>query len=344
MRTLAPLLLLVGCATENDLKVGVNEEIFEQAASNAVDILWVIDNSPSMRNEQESIAAGALDFITHVQTTDMDFHIGVMDSDTSPENPTANKLLGNPSVLTGEMAGVEDAFSARVKLDGEGDDKERGFEAAIQALSPPFSDTSNAGFLREEALLSVIFVSDENDCSDFGALGGAATGEDCYNEWEKLTPVADIVRMFREIKDENEVIVSGIVGPDISEGCEDSVPGKRYYTAIEMTGGVNASVCTSDYASVMDALGLVTSGIKTKFQLEKNAKEDTIEVYVNPDGGDEFTDSDIVSPDATNGWTYITEYAQIEFHGTAIPPRGARIKVEYEIAPGAVEVEGDTGS
>jgi hypothetical protein len=339
MRTLATLLLLAGCGSENGIKAGTNDEYFDQAASNSVDILWVIDNSPSMQNEQESIAAGALNFIEHVSTSGMDYHIGVIDSDTSPENPTANQLLGNPPYLTSATPGFEDAFRAVVEMDGQGDDKERAFEAAINALSPPYSDTTNAGFLREDALLSVIFVSDENDCSDFGALGSEAAGDDCYDQWQKLTPVADIVRMFQEIKDENEVILSGVVGPAVTEGCTDSVPGQRFFTAIEMTGGVNASVCSTDYASVMDALGLVTSGILTKFQLEKNAKEETIEVFVNTDGGDDFTDADLVAPGETDGWTYITEYAQIEFHGTAIPPRGARIMVTYEIAAGPVVVE-----
>ncbi|MFZ5482124.1 MAG: hypothetical protein ACOZNI_35515 [Myxococcota bacterium] len=341
MRVLLPLLLLTAC-TENELGVLTNEEYFEQASSNAVDILWVIDNSPSMQNEQAAIAEGAASFIDHVESTDMDFHIGVIDSDMASDNPNAGKLLGNPTYLHAGIDGYEDMFRAVVMMDGDGDDKERSFEAAVAALTPPLTSTANFGFLREEALLAVIFVSDENDCSDFGALGPDASGEDCYEQWERLTPVADIVRMFQDIKDENQVILSGIVGPDLTAGCADSVPGKRYYTAIEMTGGVNASVCSSDYAAVMDALGLVASGIQTVFPLEKNAKEDTIEVWVKEGEGD-FDEGDKVTKDATNGWTYIVEYAQIEFHGTAVPPRGSRIKVAYQIAPGAVQVE-DTAS
>jgi len=43
----------------------------------------------------------------------------------------------------------------------------------------------------------------------------------------------------------------------------------------------------------------------------------------------------VVAKDEVNGWTYISEYAQIEFHGRP-SPAGAYIQVYYEVA-GAVQ-------
>jgi hypothetical protein len=338
------LVLAVGCS-DTKLTRATNTDEFQQAPSNMVDILWVIDNSVSMANEQENVALGAEDFMARFAPADassdnaMDFHLGVISTDMATTNTMAGRLLGTPTYLTNTTASYADQFRARVRVGVNGDDQEKGLQAAVQALSPPLSETYNSGFLREGALLSIIVLSDENDCSDNGALGANTTGEECYTESDRLTPVADLVRELKEIKGDDRVVMSGIVGPEIEAGCADAVPGRRYFTAIDMLGGVRANICETDYSAIMDSLGGLTSGILTIFQLSKNADADTITVTVTPPDGDPAP----VANDPDNGWTYISEFAQIEFHGTGIPERGATIEVKYTVASGVVATAPDTG-
>ena len=207
-------------------------------------------------------------------------------------------------------------------------------QAVTAALLPPLADTKNVGFLREEASLAVVVMSDENDCSDAGSLGAGASGESCYADYDKLTPIPDLVRDMKSIKAGSigQFTFSGIIGPDAVDGCADAVPGKRYATAIEMIGGVRANICDADYSSIMDSLGLIAAGILDTFPLTNLADPESIEVSVLDVDGSEIT----VGQDVSNGWTYEEaedqSYAYIVFHGNGIPPRGATITVDYDYA------------
>lgn len=345
LRALPFLLLTLSACSDNEFTRASRTDEFDQAPSNQVDILWVIDNSVSMQNEQENVAAGAEDFIANLVPTDtpdvIDFHLGVITTDVSRANPNAGILLGTPNVLDIDTPGYADAFRARVVQGTSGSDQEAGLEAAIMAVSAPLSYGPNDGFIRDGAMLFIIVVSDENDCSDYGALGPNATGEQCYTRASELVPVTDLVRTLVDVKNGDQVVVSGIVGPEVLAGCDATVLGRRYYTAIDLLGGTKADICQTDYSAVMDSLGKTASGILSVFQLEKSAIEETIEVKVTPPGGTEA----VVPADPENGWTYIADYAQIEFHGTSIPERGSHIEVSYDVA-GSVQEEapGDTAS
>ncbi len=340
MRSLLPLVLLLAACSETSklTRLSTSDE-FQQAPDNSVDILWVIDNSVSMQNEQEAVASGTSDFVENLEKGDMDFHLGVITTDVDDVNPNAGVLLGNPQVLTstcrddGDPSDCTyvDAFTSRVLQGTDGSDQERGLEAALTALSPPLSDTRNSGFLRDDAALVIIILSDENDCSDFGGLGPDGSGEDCYTQNVSLTPVEDIVSRFKDLKeDTSKVSLSGIIGPRVVDDtyCEQTYPGTRYYSAIDLLRGVAADICQTDYSTVMDQLGLVASGILTTFQLSKAAVVDSIVVTVTPEGGA----AKEVKQDATNGWTYLEDYARIQFNGDAVPERGAFIEVEYDVA------------
>lgn len=322
--------LLLGCNEQGYVRA-TGTDVFEQAPVNLVDILWVMDDSVSMAQEQANLAAGAQDFVNRLLLTDIDFHMGVISTDVGTDNVDAAALIGNPPVLDGTMSNYVQLFQDRVIVGVEGDDQEKGLQAAVTALTPPMSNTRNAGFLRDEALLFIVIVSDENDCSDWGALGPESTGEDCYGEYDLLTPVSDLVRSITDIKgDANRVVLSGIVGPDAVENCVNAVPGKRYFTAISMLGGFQGNICDTSYSTMMDSLGEIASGIRDAFALDDVPDPTTITVTVRPVDGIE----EEVPEDPTAGWTYNDDPTapQILFHGTAVPPRGAEITVEYTIA------------
>ncbi len=345
------LVLSIGCSDTNFGRAQTTDE-FEQAPSNEVDILWVIDNSVSMANEQASVASGANDFLARLETTEMDFHLGVVNTDMDDDNPNAGALIGNPPLITSECRSdgdssdctYSDQFRARVLQGTNGSDKEKGLQAALSAVSPPLSDTRNAGFLRPDALLSIVILSDENDCSDGGRLGSTANGADCYEQWEQLSSVSDIVADLRATKaDPSRIRVSGIVGLEQAVSCDQAVPGSRYWDVIAVMAGVRADICEADYSPIMDALGEIASGILTTFQLEHAAyldKDHPIEVEVTEPGGEPV----LVLEDPANGWTYLADYAQIQFNGDSVPARGSHIEVSYYIAGPVPDPPTDTGT
>ncbi len=327
---------------------------FDQAPSNMVDILWVIDDSTSMKEEQAAVVAAAEDFIGVLEVEDMDFHLGVITTDMDSTNQMAGRLLGNPPYLTSECRTDGDAsdctydeqFKTNVVQGTGGSDQEKGLEAALAAVSVPLSETFNAGFMRPGAMLMVIFLTDENDCSDGGRFGATSTGEDCYTQYDALTSVPDLVRGYKDAKlgTDDEVVMSGIIGPEASVGCTTAVPGKRYQQAIQLLSGVEANICLSDYSPVMQSLGLVATGILDTFQLDYAAdasEEGEMTVTVTgPDG----TETEVEQDDSV-GWSYLEDYAQVRFNGESVPEREAHIVVKYyRTGPVPVATESSSGT
>lgn len=336
-------LLLVACDTDYGAlnRTQITDE-FDQAPSNKVDILWVIDDSTSMTEEQAAVVAAGQDFIDQLDGADMDFHIGVVTTDGDSTNTKSSVLLGTPAYLTSECRDLgtvctyAEDLGERFAQGTGGSDQEKGLEVALNAVRPPLSETYNAGFVRDDALLMIIQLTDENDCSDGGRLGPTATGEDCYNRYGELTPVGDIVSGLRDAKAQTgtgDVIMSGIIGPDATDNCDFAVPGKRYREAIKMLGGVEADICLADYSPVMQSLGLQATGVLSTFQLTKSALYAVDDPATEGDEGEDnpvvLVDDVEVVEDPTNGWTYLEDYAQIQFNGEAVPARGAHIKVTY---------------
>ncbi len=350
LRLLGPVLLVAACENEYDkLSLADRVEEFDQAPSNMVDILWVIDDSTSMNEEQAAVQAAGADFVAQLDSADMDFHLGLITTDGDSKNTKSGVLLGSPPYLTSECrldgdfadCTYSSDFSDRVVQGTGGSDQEKGLEVSLTAVSRPLAETWNAGFVRPDALLMIIVLTDENDCSDGGRLGPNATGEDCYTHYDELTPVGDIVADLRDAKEafgSGGVVMSGIIGPEQTEQCDFAVAGRRYDEAIRMLGGVVADICLADYAPIMQSLGLAATGISSTFQLEYAAKYYPDDPETELDESDDnpkvtVTDADgvetTVPDDPESGWTYLDDYAQIQFNGEAVPSRGAHIEVRY---------------
>lgn len=345
---------IAACKPDNELVRRSTIDTFYQNPTDAVDVLWVIDNSLSMADEQAEVADKFSQFISGIEESQLDFHIGVVTTDmSSPDG--RGQLIGDPPYLTNDTKDYEALFAERVQVGVDGSDREKGIDAAYTALTEPLRSGANAGFLRSDAILSIIYVSDENDCTDRGALDGYSDALSCYEHSDELYPLRDLIEEHESLKDNNDrILISAIVGPEVGQNCDGAVPGFRYQTMARAFGGLDASICQASFASIMTELGLQASGVMSAFQLSYDAVEDTLEVYINstdvpgevveladPDAGD-HTWVQVTQGDA-NGWSYDAEYAIIRFHGSAIPPRDAIIKVSYEIVPGS-QGYSDTGT
>src|SRR5690606_24408569 len=93
----------------------------------------------------------------------------------SQEGHDGRLLAGNGCGLAADepwlsrgAANLTDAFSCVASVGAEGPGLEMPLEAARLAIGPRVADGSNDGFLRDDALLAVIVLTDENDCSYTG--------------------------------------------------------------------------------------------------------------------------------------------------------------------------------
>ena len=98
----------------------------------------------------------------------------------------------------------------------------------------------NEGFLRDDAILHVVFISDEDDNSP-----GWNEGDPDY--W------LDYVDQIITIKGrEDQVRFSAITGP-APDGCDGAEPGFGYNEAVTSIGGERLNIC-QDWASQIHSM------------------------------------------------------------------------------------------
>ncbi|MBA3459606.1 MAG: VWA domain-containing protein [Deltaproteobacteria bacterium] len=167
-----------------------------------VDILFVIDDSPSMADKQNNLAANFPNFINVLNTIQgglPDVHIGVVSSDvgskaTQDAAPApaigqignggcsgtgkSGNLQTSGAPVTGTFisdikqtdgsrtknytGALDQVFAQMARVGAGGCGFEQHLEAMKRALN---NNPANAGFLRPDAYLAVIFIADEDDCT-----------------------------------------------------------------------------------------------------------------------------------------------------------------------------------
>jgi len=315
---------------------GQQVDVFRQAVVPNVDVLWVVDNSDSMVEEQQALADSFQDFYKFISNT-ASFHIGVISTDM--HNPDhCGRLLGNPRYITQDTENAEEVFRQNVNVGIGGTGDEQGFNAAAAALSEPLISGHNAGFLQEDAHLFIIFVSDEDD----GSFG----------------EVKYYLRIFESIKGKgNDGIIkaAAVVGdvPEVPEECRDEKnveSGERYAELAEGSGGIVLSICNENFAAHLDQLGFSAAGLKRHFSLSHRADPGSIQVWVKtmcsadpmPEGVcartiDDCRGSDedlyghtcVLRQALPDGYAYEEETNSIRIFGEALPPFGSVVEVGY---------------
>lgn len=142
---------------------------------------------------------------------------------------------------------------------------ERQLEAVERALTVhALPGGENDGFLRDEALLAVVLMTDEDDCAvadsrifgDDDSLG--PLGMRCFNNPDLQTPVADLVESVRRVKAQaDRMVFAGIVGvpPDLASESPDFaavLADERMQLTVDFSpeGGGNRFVPTCDVDGV----------------------------------------------------------------------------------------------
>ena len=294
----------------------VQTDRFEQLGNPQADILFLVDNSCSMRDEQTSLANNFRDFIEYAQREAIDYRIAIVPLDNAVAG--FGEFVGNPAdrVITPQtMPDPISVFQSNVNLGAVGPGPEMGLEAAYAALTPPLLTTRHSGFLRRDAVLSLIVVSDQPDLSSTRT----SRSLDFYHSF--LLSIKGFDRP-------NAMSFSSIVGPETGtcQGPGGSAwPGPRYREMSRRTGGIVQSICTSDWGRALENLSTVAFGFRTEFFLTSTPVQSSIEVRLNG------TILPAVSGQVLN-WSYLAGQNAVGFSPFSAPEPGSVIEITYESA------------
>lgn len=321
VRAIIPALVLVfsltqmGCGANGaaaSFDLDQTEQNFGQKIlyNNKVDIVFIVDNSTSMTQHQSRLSQQIPALVSALRSLKMDYHI-VAISTSMGAGGNGGQFLGSPTVLTGQTGDLEALLQQRIAQGETGSNNERGLASLETALSTSYLSTGGAGFLRDDALLAVIELSDEDDKS-------TKTASYYATFLDKLKPAS--------VEGRKSWIFNFIGVLENTSACRTfndySEVGLIQMQLAEISGGNKESLCSSNLSSAVSNIKARIVQILTDFYLKSRPLKHTLKVMVN---------GKLVSESVTNGWTYIEDGAKyiIRFTGEAVPPADADIRVDF---------------
>jgi len=239
---------------------GVVQKV-RQNAVDKVDVLFLVDNSNSMAEEQASLTIQFPHLVSVLATGDRDgdgtpefpavkdLHVGVVSSDMGNGGypvPTCATTFGDDGILItrgntatagcmatyppylafmppGDVMQFATDFACVARLGTGGCGFEQHLESVLKAVTPSTSgitfnmgtvghaDRENAGFLRDDSVIAIVVVGDEDDCSAldpdlFNPSSTTYTGDlnlRCFMYPAAVQPVGRYVDGFRALRPDN---------------------------------------------------------------------------------------------------------------------------------------------
>ena len=273
---------------EGSEDTGSNEPIWvdsfvQPSVSNGVDIFWIIDGSGSMNNDQQMILQGISDMMQNLPLLNWRLMIISM---TPYEHVNSQSF----PLLPGDDHG--DAIIMMTQnVQGN---HEFGFDSLYQFIE---NNAFAQQWMREDAALLAVFVSDEDDSS--------------IPEFPAVSLFEDWLREQRE-----HVYISSIVNvePEDSECTVNPMDvGRRYMELTNAFGGQIIDICSNNWSQgVSDASTQVQ--LKESLQLTKvPLNQQEIYMFVN---GQPWHD-----------WTYNATENKIYFD--VVPPEETLVEIAY---------------
>ncbi len=325
--------LLVGCQDYNlqgsgdipgkynppDLAATEQVDRITQLTIPAVDVLFVVDNSCSMEEEQRALRDNFDSFMQYFTGSGLDYHVGVVSTDMDSRDESGKLILdysGDSRYIDNTMSEDEavDSFGDRTLLGVNGSGTESGLDAVMAALTTERYG-ANDGFYRDDASLSIVIISDEPDQSDVS--------------------VNEFTSWINNLKTDEELTLtfSAIVSPDHST-CPAAERGTYYIEVANQLDGIIWPICQEDYSGVLDELGLRAAGLKREFFLSLVPVEASLAVTVEDSEG-------VVTPYVVDtDWTYSRTRNSITFSEfTPLPLNVVEITYEVLAASQGVDTE-----
>jgi len=255
-----------------------------------VDIVWLIDKSGSMYSHAQSVVDGIEAMMLALPPSG--WRLGI--TTTAWQNASNTQVF---PLVPGDS--VQDAWDAYNSTGSYG--LEAGFDALYAYL---VENSYNQSWLRPDAGLLVVFVSDEEEQSsrDFASTNAGLL--DFINWYGNQRP---------------SVFVASIINLPAPESLCNTNPhstyiGQRYIDATNAFGGVVVDICAKDWAPGVQAATTQVEPYE-EWELSYIPIEDTLIVFVD---SVEFVD-----------WAYNSFTNSVEF--ITVPPEGSHVEIGYVI-------------
>jgi len=226
-----------------------------------IDFMFVIDNSGSMGDEQANLVANFPAFIDGIQVAleSVDsVQVGVITTDAYSANIAGCQNLSSLVVQTNSMVcgpyadgsnfmneadDLGTAFNCAALVGTSGSASERPMQAMVEAALQVDGGPGqcNEGFIREDALLVIVIITDESDSNSTGI---------------PMTWYDDVLAAKDGIP-ENVVVMSLINTPGGACGF-DVATDMATFTTMWGVNGFLADICSVDYAPIFqEAIGVI---------------------------------------------------------------------------------------
>jgi hypothetical protein len=342
-------LFLVGCSDGgSSFSLLSDSDSFQQTSgtvNSKVDILWVIDNSGSMDSSQSNLTSNFSSFISAFAAKDLDYKMAFTTTDAYRGLPgqlnrpaclefrdrvldnNCNNVSGYSAsgykILTPASPGaslINSVFSQNATVGIWGSGNERGMQSMHAALTANVNVAYN--FLRDDAFLAVIMVSDEVDSSTAAPSYTGSTVESYVNFLDDIT---DSTGPLRQYSVNAITILDNACLSQLNSTFIGRTIGTQYISLANLTDGISTSLC-GNFATDLERIADGILSLATQFYLSRIPIEATIAVRING----AVVPNKATNPMANGGWEYIAASNSIKFSGAYIPPKDATVNVDYD--------------
>lgn len=293
-----------------------NSEGFDPKA----DILFVVDNSGSMGDHQTNLANNISLFTsTFLEKSIIDYNIAVINTDNGGIYTTGfccGKFVGETKIISKTTLRANYVLRQNLLVGINGSGEESPFGAVLNALSPALLQDWNSGFLRNDAALIVVFITDAEDQSD-------ASAQELYDY---------LLRLKNGRK--HRLLAYGALVPTIEVGCrrdEDRVyPRKieQFLSMVPNAGRSNVfSLCDEQFGAHLAGIATeIVNQVSSTVYLTRFPDLETIQVvYGNL----------TIPQDEKKGWVYDRSLNAIRLGPDidwTVQPVGTKLIVTYKSA------------
>lgn len=275
-----------------------NNQAYNVTAMGIVDIVVVVDNSGSMKEEQTNLSSRMSPLLSAIRESD--WKMVVVSTDAN------NEYFRGP--ISKSTFNAENVFANYVMNAGvNGSGLERPIKRAVDALSwRPFLSGS---WLRPNSTVAVVILTDEDNCHIDNEKGYGCSGFTDANGTYLTNYLSSIRTLGTDAR------VYGIFWhPSQTQGqCSTALKqANTVADVVQRSGGTWGSICDADYSATLSKISNdVAKILKADFVLNATPDAGTFKMTVN---GQPWTD-------------YRLTGRQVNF--TRNPPVGAAVRVEF---------------
>lgn len=235
-----------------------------------MDVLFVIDNSGSMGQEQTNLIANFPAFITVLNNSGLDYRVAVTTTGRDYTYTMTTPLGSLPQSQDGGDNGAmlkpgacnmtkrwidktdtdpSATFSCVANVGTGGPSDEMPLSAMRDAFEERMADGTNMGFRRADALLAVVLLTDEEDCSYESSVSLGFGQSLCDSMMEPVQNYVTFLDTYTGHR--SRWATAAIAGPgpgSCSSTFGDAQEATRLKQFVQMTGanGVMSSICDGD--------------------------------------------------------------------------------------------------